>query len=86
MLPVLFESLADIDDRKTFNELLSNLAKEENVEFVSFWADFAHSPEYLKFFNKGGLHLSHYGDKKLANLLINFLENFQNSSIKPKVT
>jgi hypothetical protein len=76
MLPVLFESLDDICDRKHFNYLLSNLASEENINFVSFWDKFAHPPDYQKFFDTNGLHLSRIGNVYLGNLLNDYVQNF----------
>ena len=40
LLPVLHEPLDDIWDRKLINELLSKLAKDENVRFISWWSHF----------------------------------------------
>jgi len=86
MLPVLFETLDDTEDRKMLNVHLSDLAAEEGVDFVSFWKEFAHPPDYFKLFNRGGLHLSSFGDKKLGNLLSNYVENFRNKSLQIKQT
>lgn len=77
LMPVMFESLGDISDRKSINELLSKLAVDEGVKFVSWWNDFAHPPNYRELFNYGGLHLSHSGDIKLGHLLNNLVKNFQ---------
>lgn len=77
LLPVLFESLDDITDRKIINDYLSQLAVEENVTFVSWWSDFAHQPDFVQLFNSGGLHLSNAGDVKLGHLLNNLVaKNF----------
>lgn len=81
LLPVLSESLKDINDRKLTNNRLSVLAGEENIKFVSWWAEFAHPPDYMHLFNKGGLHLSGYGDAKLAHLLNKLAKNFH--PVKP---
>lgn len=76
LLPVLFETLDDITDRKYINERLAHLAEEENVQFLSLWSEFAHSPTYWQYFNKGGLHLSASGDALLASLLNAAVKNF----------
>jgi lysophospholipase L1-like esterase len=76
LLPVLFESLDDIWDRKFVNAELCKLADEENVKFLSFWSEFAHSHDYTKYFNSDGLHLSKLGESKLGILLNDFIENF----------
>lgn len=83
VLPVLGESLDDTSDRKFINELLEELAFQENVSFVSFWKEFAQCHEYSKLFNKDGIHLSKDGDAKLGLLLDNFVRNFPHHTLQP---
>ena len=68
------------------NDYLRNLAAEEDVDFVSFWSEFAHPPNYSKLFNKGGLHLSHLGDIKLGGLLNDYVKNFRLKIVQQKRT
>ena len=80
-MPVLFESLNDIYDRKHVNELLENLAKEENINFLSVWKDFAQSSDYQSLFNQDRLHLSPKRDSLLTNILLNAIQNFQKPAV-----
>lgn len=81
LLPVLFESLDDIWDRKYMNDLLAKLAHDENLQFLSFWNEFAQSSEHRTLFNRDGLHLSLDGEARLNTLLEQHFENF--GKIKP---
>ena len=80
LLPVIYEPLDDISDRKEMNEHLRHLCLDENVQFVDFWKDFAEPTNYRDLFDKRGLHLSSLDDVKLGKLLHELTSNFQRSS------
>ena len=77
LLPVIYESLDDITDRKDLNYRLNELAREENIKFASFWNEFAQPPNYKEFYNYDGIHLSKKGESYFSDLLQNLIENFQ---------
>lgn len=76
LFPVLSESLKETSERKVLNQLMHEFANDQNILFLSVWEQFACDPNFKSFFNDGGLHLSHWGSKKLRNMLNNFIENF----------
>lgn len=81
LLPAIFESYNDIWDRKHINELLERLAYEEDVHYLSLWKEFAHSPDYVKLFNRGGIHLSREGNTLLGQQLSDYVANFHQKCI-----
>ena len=76
LLPVLSETLDETSQRKCLNNLLHNMANDENVLFLSSWKLFASDPDYKSLFTKKGLHLSQKGNALLTDLLSKFVKNF----------
>lgn len=77
LFPVLYESLNETSERKLLNELLHEMANDENILFLSVWEQFARDINFKSFFNSGGLHLNHFGSAKLSNMLSDLIRNFQ---------